>query len=119
LRKKKPPCGGFYSPGKRRQRKTYLAAEASEAGAIAAAGAEASAAGATTTGAGAGATTTGAGASSFLPHATKAAAAITAAKTSDLFILKLPSEFVGKKLNQLTMLPGTPFKEEKTRALLA
>jgi hypothetical protein len=98
LRKKKPPCGGFYSPGKRRQRKTYLAAEASEAGAIAAAGA---------------------GASSFLPHATKAAAAITAAKTSDLFILKLPSEFVGKKLNQLTMLPGTPFKEEKTRALLA
>lgn len=78
----------------------YLAAEASEAGAIAA-GADASAAGATTTAAGAGATTTGAGAgaSSFLPHATRAAAAITAANTSDLFIFRLPNEFVGKGVN--------------------
>jgi len=40
----------------------------------------------TTAGAGAAA---GAGASSFLPQATKAAAAITAAKTSDLFILNI------------------------------
>ncbi|WP_296481256.1 hypothetical protein [Rhodoferax sp.] len=43
----------------------------------------------TTAGAGA---ASGAGASSFLPQATKAAAAITTAKTSDLFILKLPNK---------------------------
>jgi hypothetical protein len=65
----------------------HLAAEASAAGA--AAGAEASAAGA----AGAGATTAGAGAagaaaSSFLPQADKAAAAMMAAKTRDLFMVK-------------------------------
>lgn len=64
---------------------SYLAADASAAGAGAAgAGADASAAGAA---AGAGAAT-GAGASSFLPQAAKAAAAITAAKTRDLFIFK-------------------------------
>jgi hypothetical protein len=63
----------------------YFAADASAAGAdAAAAGAEASATGAA---AGAGAAT-GAGASSFLPQAAKAAAAITAAKTRDLFIFK-------------------------------
>jgi hypothetical protein len=56
---------------------------AAEAASVAAA---AAAAGAVSTTAGAGA---GAGASSFLPQATKAAAAITAAKTSDLFILKI------------------------------
>jgi len=60
----------------------------------AAAGADASAAGAEAAGAAAGAgaaaagAAAGAGASSFLPQAAKAAAAITAAKTSDLFIFK-------------------------------
>jgi len=60
--------------------KYYLAASEA-AGAAGAAGA--SAAGAAAAGAGAGA---GAG-SSFLPQAAKAAAAITAAKTNDLFII--------------------------------
>jgi len=64
----------------------YLAADASAAGAgAAAAGADASAAAGAAAGAGA---ATGAGASSFLPQAAKAAAAITAAKTRDLFIFK-------------------------------
>jgi len=61
-----------------------LAAEASAAGAAGAAGAaEASAAGATAAGAGA----AGAAASSFLPQADKAAAAMMAAKTRDLFMM--------------------------------
>ena len=63
--------------------------EAAEAGI---AGAEASAMAGAAAGAGAGAGAAagaGAGASSFLPHATRAAAAIIAAKTSDLFILKI------------------------------
>jgi hypothetical protein len=61
-----------------------LAAEASAAGAAGAAGAaEASAAGATAAGAGA----AGAAASSFLPQADRAAAAMMAAKTRDLFMV--------------------------------
>jgi hypothetical protein len=86
---KKPPCGGFFSG-----RKNYFLA-GSEAAGAAAAGADASAAGAEAAGAATGAgaaagagAATGAGASSFLPQADKAAAAITAAKTSDLFIFK-------------------------------
>jgi hypothetical protein len=58
---------------------------------LAAAGADASAAGAdaSAAGAAAGAATgaAGAAASSFLPQAAKAAAAITAAKTRDLFMM--------------------------------
>eukprot|EP01034_Spumella_vulgaris_P025343 gene25343-31789_t len=64
----------------------YLAADASAAGAAAA---DASAAGAEASAAGAGATT-GAAASSFLPQAAKAAAAITAARTRDLFMMIFP-----------------------------
>jgi hypothetical protein len=58
----------------------YLAAEASAAGAAAEASAAGAAAGAATGAA-------GAAASSFLPQAAKAAAAITAAKTRDLFMM--------------------------------
>ncbi|MFT6590454.1 MAG: hypothetical protein ACI9I0_000674 [Rhodoferax sp.] len=67
-------------------------AEAASAGMAADAAASASGAAAgsgATIGAGA---TTGAGASAFLPQAAKAAAAIIAAKTSDLFIFKIPDE---------------------------
>ena len=79
--KKSHPKVAFFA-----QVTNYLAADASAAGAAAAGAAEASAAGAGAgAAAGAGA---GAGASSFLPQAAKAAAAITTAKTSDLFILK-------------------------------
>jgi hypothetical protein len=87
--KKKPPCGGFFLAVK-----NYFLAGSEAAAAGAAAGAEASIAGAEAAGAAAGAgaaaagAATGAGASSFLPQAAKAAAAITAAKTSDLFIFK-------------------------------
>jgi hypothetical protein len=64
-------------------------ADAGIAGAEASiAGAEASTAGAGATTTGAGATTIGAGVSAGLLQAAKAAAAITAAKTSDLFIFK-------------------------------
>ena len=62
----------------------YLAADASAAGAAAGA-AEASAAGAAGAAAGAGAA--GAAASSFLPQADRAAAAMMAAKTRDLFMM--------------------------------
>jgi hypothetical protein len=61
-----------------------LAADASEAGAEAGAAADASAAGA---GAATGAGAAGAAASSFLPQADKAAAAMMAAKTRDLFMM--------------------------------
>lgn len=86
---KKPPCGGFFFPNPAMD---YLAADASEAGAMGAAASDAGAAGVTTTAAGSGAgTTTGAGVttvvSSFLPQATSAAEAIRAANTRDLFIL--------------------------------
>jgi hypothetical protein len=71
-------------------RSNYLAAEAAGAGADASA-AGAAGADASTTGAGAGAAIgagAGAGAgSSFLPQAAKAAAAMTAAKTRDLFMM--------------------------------
>jgi hypothetical protein len=89
---KKPPCGGFFS-----QEINYFLAGSTAAGAAAAAagaasaaagaagaaGAAAAAAGASTAGA-----ATGAATSSFLPQAAKAAAAITAAKTRDLFIFE-------------------------------
>jgi hypothetical protein len=84
--KKTPQCGVFLCiPGKTGKAPTnYLAAEASAAGAAGAAGAaEASAAGATAAGAGA----AGAAASSFLPQADRAAAAMMAAKTRDLFMM--------------------------------
>jgi hypothetical protein len=63
----------------------------SEAAGAAGAAAGASAAGAAA-GAGAAAAGAAAGASSFLPQAARAAAAITAAKTRDLFIFKNLSE---------------------------
>ena len=77
---KKPPEGGLF-----KQVRNYLAAGAEASAAGAAAGADASAAGAgagAATGAGA-----GAGASSFLPQAARAAAAMMAANTSDLFMV--------------------------------
>ena len=81
---KKPPEGGFFT-----RAKTYglLGAVGAAAGA---ADTAADAAGATSAAGAAGATGagTGAGTSSFLPQAAKAAAAITVAKTRDLFILK-------------------------------
>jgi hypothetical protein len=72
-------------------RSNYLAAEAAAAGAAAEASAAGAAAGADASAAGAGAAI-GAGAaagagSSFLPQAARAAAAITAAKTRDLFMM--------------------------------
>ena len=83
--KKTPQCGVFFAvPAKTGKAVTnYLAADASEAGAAAGA-AEASAAGA---GAATGAGAAGAAASSFLPQADKAAAAMMAAKTRDLFMM--------------------------------
>jgi hypothetical protein len=82
--KKKPPEGGFFYC----KQSNYL--EAAEAAASAGAAAASEAAGAGAAGAGAGSAATGAGAgagaSSFLPQAAKAAAAITAASTRDLFI---------------------------------
>jgi hypothetical protein len=88
-KQKKPPCGGFFLAAQIAQtQRAYFEAAAAGAEAASAAGA-AEAAGA---GAGAGAAAgagAGAGASSFLPHAARAAAAITAAKTSDLFILMI------------------------------
>jgi hypothetical protein len=85
--KKTPQSGVFLCiPGQTGKAATnYLAAEASAAGAAAGA-AEASAAGAATAGAGA----AGAAASSFLPQADKAAAAMMAAKTRDLFMMIFP-----------------------------
>ena len=66
----------------------YLAAEASAAGAAAAGAAAAGAADASAAGAAAaGAGAAGAAASSFLPQADKAAAAMMAAKTRDLFMI--------------------------------
>jgi len=85
--KKTPQRGVFLCvPGSAgNTRANHLAAEASAAGAAAGAAgaAEASAAGATAAGAGA----AGAAASSFLPQADKAAAAMMAAKTRDLFMV--------------------------------
>ena len=90
----------------------YLAAlagaEAAAAGAeaaAAAAGAEASAAGAEAAGAGAATAGTGAGAgTSFLPQAARAAAAITVANKSDLFIFRFPIFFGG--VNNFRKLSG-------------
>jgi hypothetical protein len=62
----------------------YLAADASAAGADASTAGAAGAAGADASTAGAGAAT---GASSFLPQAARAAAAMMAANTSDLFMV--------------------------------
>jgi hypothetical protein len=72
------------------------AASAGLASAAGAAGASAAGAGAAAAGAGAGA------ASSFLPQAAKAAAAITAAKTRDLFMiifLKVSEKTISGKLS--------------------
>jgi hypothetical protein len=82
---KKPPFGGFFSSSLNH---CLAGSEAADAGAAgAAAGMEAAAAGASAAGAGA-AAGTATGASSFLPQAARAAAAMMAANTSDLFILK-------------------------------
>jgi predicted lipid-binding transport protein (Tim44 family) len=80
--KNTPQSGVFLCiPGQTGKAATnYLAAEASAAGAAAGA-AEASAAGAGAA---------GAAASSFLPQADKAAAAMMAAKTRDLFMMIFP-----------------------------
>jgi len=75
-----------------------LAADASEAGADAGAAAEASAAGA---GAATGAGAAGAAASSFLPQADKAAAAMMAAKTRDLFMVIFLVEGVKKQFPEI------------------
>jgi hypothetical protein len=82
--KKTPQSGVFLCiPGVDRESNTnYLAADASAAGAEAsAAGAAGAAAGASTAGA------AGAATSSFLPQADRAAAAMMAAKTRDLFMV--------------------------------
>jgi hypothetical protein len=84
---KKPRIAGFFyafptHAGK--EATNYLAADASAAGAAADASAAGAAAGADASTAGA---ATGAAASSFLPQAARAAAAITAAKTIDLFMM--------------------------------
>ena len=92
----------------------YLAADASAAGAAAGA-AEASAAGAAGAAAGAGAA--GAAASSFLPQADRAAAAMMAAKTRDLFMviflmgLKQFPEIVGSRFEDCLD------RDKSTRAL--
>jgi hypothetical protein len=94
----------------------YLAAEASDAGAAAGA-AEASAAGA---GAATGAGAAGAAASSFLPQADKAAAAMMAAKTRDLFMMNFPygGENNFRKLSKQTQnLPGPRKKHSSTSVL--
>ena len=82
---KRPPEGGLFCSTENSVDYFLAAPLAAASGAGAAAGAGAGAA----TGAGA-----GAGASSFLPQAARAAAAMTAAKTSDLFIWKIPSELI-------------------------
>jgi hypothetical protein len=103
-RKKTPHCGVFLaaknyflgaSAGAAAAGAAASAGLASAAGAAGAAGA--SAAGAAAAGAGA-----GAAASSFLPQAAKAAAAITAAKTIDLFMiifLKVSDKTISGKLS--------------------
>jgi hypothetical protein len=85
------------------------APEAAASGAGAAAGAGAGAA------AGAGA---GAGASSFLPQAARAAAAMTAAKTSDLFIWKIPSELI-KQFPEIVSAANCNDQAKMTRDLFA
>jgi hypothetical protein len=102
-RKKTPQCGVFLTA------KNYFlgaSAGAAAAGAAAASAGLASAAGAAgASAAGAGAAAAGAGAgaaSSFLPQAAKAAAAITAAKTRDLFMiifLKVSEKTISGKLS--------------------
>jgi hypothetical protein len=91
-----------------------LAAEASEAGAAAA---DASAAGAEASTAGAGAA--GAAASSFLPQAARAAAAIRAAKTIDLFMV-IFLVGVKKQFPEIveTTSGGCSDRDKSTRALL-
>jgi hypothetical protein len=85
--KKKPPYGGFFESatayclaGSEAAGAAASAAAGAAAGASVAAGAAGAAAGASV------AAGAGAGISSFLPQAAKAAAAINAAKTRDLFI---------------------------------
>jgi hypothetical protein len=102
--KKNPAVRGFFLTAKN----YFLGASAgaAAAGAAAASAGLASAAGAAgVSAAGAGAAAAGAGAgaaSSFLPQAAKAAAAITAAKTRDLFMiifLKVSEKTISGKLS--------------------
>jgi hypothetical protein len=103
--KKNPAERGFFWTAKNYFLGASAGAAAGAAGAAAAAGAAgaasaagaAGAAGAAAAGAGA-----GAAASSFLPQAAKAAAAITAAKTRDLFMiifLKVSEKTISGKLS--------------------
>jgi hypothetical protein len=79
----------------------YLAADASAAGAAGAADASAAGAGAAAAGAGA----AGAAASSFLPQADKAAAAMMAAKTRDLFMMIFPIKGLKNNFRKLSKQP--------------
>jgi hypothetical protein len=104
--KKNPAVRGFFLTAKNYFLGASAGAAAGAAGAAAASAGLASAAGAAgVSAAGAGAAAAGAGAgaaSSFLPQAAKAAAAITAAKTRDLFMiifLKVSEKTISGKLS--------------------
>jgi hypothetical protein len=86
----------------------------SEAAAAGAAGADASAAGAEA--AAAGASTAAGAASSFLPQAARAAAAIKAAKTRDLFIFKDFSELT-KQFPEIVWMASHPALTKSIRSL--
>jgi hypothetical protein len=110
--KKKPRSAGFflaaqnYFLGASAGAGAAAGAAAASAGLASAAGA-AGAAGASAAGAAAGAGA-GAGAASFLPQAAKAAAAITAAKTRDLFMiifLKVSEKTISGKLSSRVAKP--------------
>jgi hypothetical protein len=105
--KKNPAERGFFWTAKN----YFLGASAGAAGA-AAAGAAAASAGLASAAGAAGAAAAGAGAgaaaSSFLPQAAKAAAAITAAKTRDLFMiifLKVSEKTISGKLSSKLIKP--------------
>jgi hypothetical protein len=91
-----------------------LAAEASAAGAAAGASAAAGAAEASAAGAATGAGAAGAAASSFLPQADKAAAAMMAAKTRDLFMVIF---LVGLKTISGNCRSKIDFARTETKAL--
>jgi hypothetical protein len=108
--KKTPHCGVFLLAAKN----YFLGASAGAAGAAgaAAAGAAAASAGLASAAGAAGAAAAGAGAGaaagSFLPQAAKAAAAITAAKTRDLFMiifLKVSEKAISGKLSSRLIKP--------------
>jgi hypothetical protein len=97
---KKPPHGGFFI-----QSKTDYLLAASEAGAAGAAASEAGAEAASTAGAGAAGAAAGA---SFLPQATKAAAAKRVANRSDFFmtIFLIGDKNNFRKLPQFSLRPS-------------